>query len=452
MFKDKSTKRRIVTPNHAKESSTLDARHSQIINQFSEKQETLTDLRQKHNDLVNTQTDLKAAIAQHRADGGSLDTRGYEKLWTQLLRVNDEVQNMDKTIRNIQSCREEIEYYEKTADILYEYYRLLETQGNSAIPELAQTPPSAPPVATVTPAAPTSKSIRKVTSAPIRNILAAFASPVPDTATTTIQDSAGTTAATATASSSAPVPEVADKSALVDDYLRATDPMYIRRVDLIEAQDLCACCQTPLVCLQQEGIMVCRECGYQELLLVEQNRPILRAPSAKEGSHFSYKRINHFKEWCAQIQGKESTDIPEDVFERILTEIRKEKITDTKRITYNKMREILKKLKMNKYFEHINYIINRINGVPTPHFPPELEEKLYTMFRQIQSPFLKHCPSIRKNFLSYSYILFKLMEILGQHQYLGLFQLLKSREKVFNHDILWKKITEELGWPFYSTV
>jgi len=44
------------------------------------------------------------------------------------------------------------------------------------------------------------------------------------------------------------------------------------------------------------------------------------------------------------------------------------------------------------------------------------------------------------------------MEILGQHQYLGLFQLLKSREKVFNHDILWKKITEELGWPFYSTV
>lgn len=247
-------------------------------------------------------------------------------------------------------------------------------------------------------------------------------------------------------------PATPDKSTLVDSYLSATDPSYIRHPHNQDVSDICECCHEPLTCLQQEGIMVCDNCGYQELLLVEQNRPILRLPSAKEGSHYSYKRINHFREWVAQIQGKESTDIPEDIFERILAEIRKEKIRDTKRITYSKMREILKKLKLNRYFEHANYIIHRINGTPTPNFPPELEEKLFAMFRQTQGPFLKYCPASRKNYLSYSYVLAQLLRILGIHEYLGHFQLLKSREKIFNHDVLWKKITADLGWPFYSSV
>ena len=60
------------------------------------------------------------------------------------------------------------------------------------------------------------------------------------------------------------------------------------------------------------------------------------------------------------------------------------------------MREILKRLRINKYYEHINYILNRINGIPTPQFSAELEEKLCIMFRDIQAPFLKHCPKDRK--------------------------------------------------------
>lgn len=166
----------------------------------------------------------------------------------------------------------------------------------------------------------------------------------------------------------------------------------------------------------------------------------------------SYKRINHFKEWCAQVQGKESTDIPEEVFEVVLAEIKKEKIVNSKGITYQKMREILKKLGINKYYEHIYYIIYRINGVPPPHFTPEIEEKLCNMFKDIQGPFLKFCPLGRKNFLSYSYVLYKFMEILGFKECLKLFPLLKARSKLFVQDMVWKNITAELKWPYYSTV
>lgn len=112
------------------------------------------------------------------------------------------------------------------------------------------------------------------------------------------------------------------------------------------------------------------------------------------------------------------------------------------------MREILKRLRINKYYEHINYIINRINGVPTPQFSPDLEEKLYKMFRDIQAPFLKHCPKDRKNFLSYSYVLYKFFQILGLNEYLKYFPLLKSREKLYVQDQIWKNICIDLNYEF----
>jgi hypothetical protein len=185
-------------------------------------------------------------------------------------------------------------------------------------------------------------------------------------------------------------------------------------------------------------------------MLVEQNKPIHRQPS-KETSHYSYKRINHFNEWVSQLQGKESTEISDEVFERILAEIRKER-KDPSKITYNKMREILKKLRYNKYYEHCYYIIYRINGIQAPNFSQELEEKLRSMFKDIQGPFLKHQPKSRKNFLSYSYCLFKMFELLGKDDFLKYFHLLKSREKLHQQDQLWRKICEELGWQFIESI
>ena len=243
---------------------------------------------------------------------------------------------------------------------------------------------------------------------------------------------------------------IQDKSSLVDKYMAIINNKYIRTVEE-ENIEICKICKNNMTCLQYDAIIVCNFCGYQELLLVEQNRPILKQ-NTKDTSHFCYKRINHFREWCNQVQGKESTDIPDEIFEKILIEIKKEKITDLKKITYLKMRDILKRLRINKYYEHINYIINRINGIPTPQFSPELEDKLCSMFRSIQAPFLKHCPKDRKNFLSYSYVLYKFFQILGLNEYLKYFPLLKSREKLYVQDQIWKKICIDLNYKIIPSL
>lgn len=107
----------------------------------------------------------------------------------------------------------------------------------------------------------------------------------------------------------------------------------------------------------------------------------------------------------------------------ILLEIKKQKISNMADLNAKKLKEILKKLRMNKYYEHIPHILNKLNGLPIPHFEPELEEKLRTMFKMIQAPFLRHAPQDRKNFLSYSYVLHKMCQLLGKDEYLQNFSL-----------------------------
>lgn len=116
------------------------------------------------------------------------------------------------------------------------------------------------------------------------------------------------------------------------------------------------------------------------------------------------------------------------------------------------MREILKKLDLNKYYDHVHHIISRINGLPPPKLSKELEEELKNMFRQIQEPFAECCPKYRINFLSYSYVIRKFLELLGEREYIQYFPLLKSREKLYHQDMVFKCICKKMKWKFYPSI
>ena len=125
---------------------------------------------------------------------------------------------------------------------------------------------------------------------------------------------------------------------------------------------------------------------------------------------------------------------------------------DISNITNKQIREILKKLKHNKFYEHIPNIINIITGNKAPSLLPQHEELLRNMFKEIQTPFMKHCPEERKNFLSYSYVLHKFCELLELDELLKYFPLLKSREKLQQQDRIWKKICQELQWQYIASI
>ena len=74
------------------------------------------------------------------------------------------------------------------------------------------------------------------------------------------------------------------------------------------------------------------------------------------------------------------------------------------------------------------------------------------MFQQIQNPFEKHAPKGRKNFLSYSYTIHKMLELLRQDQLVDKLPLLKSREKLYQQDVIWHGICSELGWKYIPSL
>jgi len=194
----------------------------------------------------------------------------------------------------------------------------------------------------------------------------------------------------------------------------------------------------------------CSKCGLIETVLGNE-LGFKEEQDMEKNVVYSYKRENHFNEWISQFQAKESTSVPEIVVEQLRSEFKKQKIKDLSEITHEKVKTLLKKLGWAKYYEHVPYISTILNGVQPPTMPQALEDKLRLMFHKIQAPFEKHKPVNRKNFLSYSFVLYKMVELLGEDDYLPCFPLLKSREKLYIQDQIWEKICNELQWEFIKT-
>ena len=213
----------------------------------------------------------------------------------------------------------------------------------------------------------------------------------------------------------------------------------------------CVGCNVAREEISSEGILVCPKCGSEEYSLVVSDFPSFRDPP-KERNNYAYKKINHLNEILNQFQAKESTMIPEEVMNEVVLEIRKRRINNIADLTEKEIREILKKLGRSKYYEHAAHILSRLNGNPPPTITPEIEEKIRAMFQEIQAPFLLYCPNDRTNFLSYSYILYKFMELLDMDEYLPYFPLLKSRDRLIAHDQIWSKICDYLHWQFIRSV
>lgn len=250
-----------------------------------------------------------------------------------------------------------------------------------------------------------------------------------------------------------PKGQTLQRDKLLDLYLQKVDPTHARSSTEVinDPYGECDECGKEMIFSPNEALFTCPSCGFQEFVLVDSDKPSYKDPP-REVSYYAYKRINHFNEWLAQFQAKESTDIPQVVYDEIVSELKKERISDYHSLKPTKIKDILRKLHHNKYYEHIAHILNRLNGVHAPVMSREVEEKLRFMFREIQPSFQKHCPKGRSNFLSYAYVLYKFCELLELDEYLPSFPLLKNRDKLYVQDKIWQKICSDLQWQFIRSI
>ena len=243
-----------------------------------------------------------------------------------------------------------------------------------------------------------------------------------------------------------------NKQKIYDDYMKITCENYISsKEDETDLFDTCFQCHNEMVLNHNTGMLNCNSCGMTEKIIVDSDKQSHKEPP-KEMTSFSYKRINHLNEILSQFQAKETTEIPEEIYNKILIELKKERIENMALLTKEKLREILKKINETDYYDHIPYIINQLNGLPPPSISPEVENIIRGLFLQLQHPFNLFCPEDRKNFLTYGYTLYKIFELLELDEYLCNFNFLKDRKKLYEQEQIWKKICNELKWEFIPSI
>ena len=365
---------------------TLGAKHEQIMDQFELEERKIPKKKRQINSLK------KELVKLQKLESNYATTR-------RKLLIEEEIKNLEKNILDILTKNNEKNYFQKTSEILFSYYDDNDTSETDTVKNFFETFHE-------------EKNKQKIG---ISNFVSRE--------------------------------RTNNKGMLLDKYLIEVDPNYTSKEQSTANVRFCPYCNQEKTLSHSEGSIICTSCGSAQPILIDSEKPNYKEP-VPENSYFAYKRINHFKEWLAQFQAKETTEVPQDVYDLILIEIKKARIHNLANLKHDMIRKFLKKLRLNKYYEHIPQILNKLNRLPPPIISREIEEKLCSMFHEIQEPFKDCCPSNRKNFLSYSYVLHKMTELLGLDEFKTCFNLLKSREKLKQQDCIWQCICKKLGWTF----
>ena len=373
-FRIKKDKKKVEKPNRMKEFSTLDKKHREKVKEFDNN----IDLIEKcENDINQIKLEIKFIEDQKKYDNKNLSRKNLlfsklDKLELKLI----ELKNND-----------EMEYYNKTGDIICDYY-----QSRNIVKKKAK-----------------SKSIIEYLNNKKKN-------------NNENENS---------------------RSKLFEKYCQRTEGIRLKVDDGSNRIKYCKVCNIEKILDIKKSSYICTQCGEMESVIIDEDNTI------KEYS--CYKRLSHFREWLTQFQAKESTDIDEDVYKDIVNELKKQRITDPKKLNRERMQKILFKLGYSHLYEHIPYIINKLSNIPPPKISPDIEKKFYDMFMMIQKPWEIYKPKGRKNIISYSYIIYKFCELLELDDLLRYFPLLKSGKKLMEHDEIWKKFCKYLKWEFYPT-
>jgi hypothetical protein len=403
---------------------TLDSYHQNYIQKINDDKENLLQYKKQ---LVD-KTDKLAKVEREFASPLIASTPHDIHTLTCRQTLEKEIVELEIKIGKITSGENEMEYFLRVGDILFSYADAKERIAAGEAPVLDEI---------------------KKGRIPANSVYSYFSS-------NAVPEGEGSTTITDDTSSKKVIGnEIGFKrDKALEQYLSALNPNSLHHENAIatsitEDYGTCPVCETEM--FLNETYLDCPECGYRDMILLDSEKPSYKDPP-REMSYYAYKKINHLNEWLAQFQAKETTEISQTVLDIIRTELRKERIVDMGKLKPSKLKEVIKKLKLNRCYDHVAHILNRLNGISAPVLSREVEEKLRFMFKEIQFSFVKHCPKKRSNFLSYSFVLYKFCELLELDDYLPCFPLLKSREKLHMQDKIWQKICEDMNWEFIRTV
>jgi len=169
---------------------------------------------------------------------------------------------------------------------------------------------------------------------------------------------------------------------------------------------ICLRCNIEKTLFSSEGCYICQKCGETEHTVIEIEHTVMENENNNhketnyEKQKYLYKKINHLKEKLNQLQSKETTDVPDEIYEMILNNLKKKRLRP-EFATPADIKTILRKNRQTNYYEHLQQIYCKITGTQQITLARDIETTIIDMFQAMQEPFQKHRPDDRSNFLSY---------------------------------------------------
>ena len=197
----------------------------------------------------------------------------------------------------------------------------------------------------------------------------------------------------------------------------------------------------------KRSTLVCTKCGlceYYPVYLVSYNHTM--QPSRRK---CICKRSDNFKVILNQFFYGGNRVVPDDIMKTIRNEIH-----DGTNILYPYeipltipiLECILKRNKLSMYKDSIYFNYFKLSDGSFPHITKKEYNTILSMFNVISSIYDKYKPNDRKNFLNYSFVLKKLLIMLGKVEYAKCIPQLKTHSKQKELERVSELITKDHEW------
>ena len=194
--------------------------------------------------------------------------------------------------------------------------------------------------------------------------------------------------------------------------------------------NLCIDCNMVKTIDYQKSTLVCTNCGlceYYPVYVASYNHTM--QPSRRK---CIYKRSDNFKVILNQFLYGGKQFVQDDIMEMI-----RDAIQDETNILYNYtipitipiLECILKRKELMTYKDSIYFIYFKLSGKSFPHITTKEYNLVLNVFNVVSSIYNKYKPNGRKSFLNYSFILKKILIMLGKVGYAKCIPSLKTHSK-----------------------
>ena len=212
-------------------------------------------------------------------------------------------------------------------------------------------------------------------------------------------------------------------------------------------RNLCINCNMVKTIDYQKSTLVCTKCGvfeYYPVYVTSYNH--MMQPSMRK---CFYKRSDNFKVILNQFFYGGKGLVPDDIMEAIGGEIHNETnilYNYTIPLTIPILECILKRNELTIYKDSIYFIFFKLSDKSFPCITMKEYNMILNVFNVVSSIYDKYKPKGGKSFLNYSFVLKKLLIMLGKVEYAKCIPSLKTCLKHKELERVWELITKDPEW------